>query len=429
MKHNSAYSNLLAQYIAEKRIALTRSYFRNIESALSSFDAYCVKIGSTEKTLTEGIVNGWLSEQSRKSNYCQLLCRTAIRQFAIYLLDNEILAYVPPCRSPKTRQEEKAGFSGCLAGPIEGLVESKRSRGFKYGPFNEQRILKRFDEFCVEEGLEGDALPRWIVEKWSERTAGEGAKSRSNRIVVIRQLALHIIARGGNAYVAEAVPVPRNPFPYVPGEDEMAELLAEIDAQNHRAPWSRLTAPVLFRLLLASGLRISEACSLKVGCVDLKADGYCSIDVIDAKGHKDRRIFLAGDILALLKAYDKKISSMFPERAWFFPGDCRPLAEHVSPSTAGARFRLARGVVFGGAPERAPTVHSLRHAYIIWTIRRWREEKLNISEMLPYLSRHLGHSSIQETFMYYEHYSQDYDHIRKDKKHYETIVPEVRYDK
>jgi len=428
MIYSSVYSNLLEQYMVGKRKALSSSYFKKVEIALTSFDAYCEKTGLTVKTLTESTINDWLSGQSNKNSYCQSLYKTAIRQFAIYLLDNGIKAHVPPCRVTSAQQKETSGFNSCLAGFIEGLVESKRSRGFKYGPYNEQCILKRFDEFCIREGLAGDTLPRWIVEKWSERTVGEGAKSRSNRIVVIRQLALYMIALGGNAYVAEAAPVPHDPFPYVPDEGEMSALLAEIDAQKYKTPWTRLTVPVMVRLLLASGLRISEACLLKTGCIDFKEDGYCSIDIIDAKGHRDRRIFLAGDILILLKAYDRKISNMLPEREWFFPGDYRPLSEHVSPGTVRERFRLARDIVYDVYTKRMPTIHSLRHAYIIWTIRGWREEKLNVNEMLPYLSKHLGHSSIQETYTYYDHYSQDYDHISKDKQHYEAIVPEVHYD-
>jgi len=423
--YKSAYSNLLAQYIAEKRNTLTSDYFKRIEYALISFDEYCVKAKITADTITEGIVNEWLSERSCMNNYYQSLYRTAVRQFAIYLLDNGISAYVPPYRNPIAQMETIHGYHSCLAGFIEGLVKSKRSRGFKYGPFNEQCILKRFDEFCIHAGLEDEALPRWLVEKWSERTAGEGAKSRSNRIVVIRQLAMYMIKLGGNAYVAEAAPVPHNPFPYVPDEREVAALLSEIDAQKCRTPWSRLTFPILFRLLIASGLRISEACSLEAGCIGMKGDGYCSIDVINAKGHRDRRIFLSGDILTLLKQYDIKTSSMLPGRVWFFPGDYRPMVEHVSASTARGRFDQARDIVYDGNPRRKPSVHSLRHAYIIWTIRRWREENLNVNEMLPYLSRHLGHSSIQETFTYYDHYSQDYEHIRKDKKRFETVVPEV----
>jgi integrase len=428
MKFSSGFSELLVGHVGAKLKSCTEGYVKKTVSALSSFDAYCVEAGYVSGRLTEAVVSGWLSDQAEKGCCIEALCRTAIRQFALFLVENGKPAYVLPVRSQKAQPTETV-FGSCLSGFIVGLLESKRARGFKYGLLNECGILRRIDAFCIDEGLEGEGLPRWIVEKWSERTSGEGAKSRSNRIVVIRQLAMYIVAHGGNAYVAEAAPVPHNPFPYVPNEEEIAALLVEIDSQKDRIPWASHTFPMLFRLLLASGLRIHEACSLKSGCLNLDTDGYCTIDIIDAKGHKDRRIYLSGDVLMLLKAYDERMSAMMPGREWFFPGIYRPMEEHVSPSTARARFSSARDVVYAGNNGRRPTVHSLRHAYIMMTIRRWREEGLDVEGMLPYLSKHLGHCSIQETFTYYDHYSPDYAHVRSDAEYFNAIVPEVRYEK
>ena len=53
---------------------------------------------------------------------------------------------------------------------------------------------------------------------------------------------------------------------------------------------------------------------------------------------------------------------------------------------------------------------------------------MDIGKMLPCLSKHLGHSSIQETFTYYNHYERDFEHIKKDSRYFEAMVPEVRYD-
>jgi|GEM_PF-3521614 len=427
MKFNSIFSDLLVGHVEAKGSKHAMSYVKVIVSVLVSFDAYCVKTGHISEDLTQDLVSGWLSQQLYRSRYRQAQCRTTIRRFAIYLLENGRHAYVLPVLNPKVQPAE-ATFESCLGEFIVGLLNSKHAHGYKYGPLNEYRILIRIDAFCISEGLEGDELPRWLVEKWSERTENEGAKSRSNRIVVIRQLALHMIAQGRRAYIAEAARVPHNPFPYVPDKKEMSALLIAIDSQKNRSPWSDCAFPVLFRLLLASGIRISEACSLKAGCVEVHPGSHCTINIINAKGHKDRRIYLSGEILTLLKEYDKKMTFMMPGREWFFPGDYRPLKEHLSPSTARKHFSRAREVVYGQDPRRRPSIHSLRHAYIIWTLRRWREENLNIDEMLPYLSKHLGHSSIQETFAYYNHYGHDYEHIRKDSDYFEVMVPEVCHE-
>lgn len=427
MKFYSIFSELLANHIEEKYKIRTGNYIKKIVFALTSFDRYCAEMQYRPEELTKELVHGWFSQQSCRSSGCQEQCKIAIRQFAIYLLENGKQAYVSPVCNSKTQPAEII-FKSCLAESIMGLVESKRARGYKYGSLNEYGILKRIDTFCSNEGLAKEELPRWFVEKWSERINNEGSKSRANRIVVIRQLGLHMVAQGKEAYIAEAVPFPHNPFPYIPDEKEMAALLAEIDSQKNKHPWSNYTLPVLFRLLLASGLRISEACSLKAECIEFSSSNYCEININNAKGHKDRKIYLSGEILTLLQKFNEKISYMMPNREWLFPGDYRPREEHLPASTARKHFNLAREAVFDSGLRHKPTVHCLRHAFIIWTLRRWRKEQLDIEKMLPYLSKHLGHSSIQETFTYYNHYNQDYEHIRKDSEYFESMIPEVQYD-
>jgi len=427
MKFNSVFSKLLDGYLKGKNKTCTENYMKKVNRILASFDVYCAELQYKSEELTKEFVYGWLSQQSCKSSDYQEQCKIAIRQFAIYLLENGRKAYVSPVCSPEILPVEKI-FESCLEGSIKGLVESKRVRGYKYGALNEYGILKRIDAFCISEGLEKDELPRCFVEKWSEKINNEGLKSRANRIVVIRQLALYMVSQGKEAYISEPIPFPHNPFPYIPDEKKMAALLSEIDSQKNKHPWSNYTLPVLFRLLLASGLRISEACLLRTKCVQLSLGNYCMINIDNAKGHKDRRIYLVGDICTLLRRYDEKMSFIVPNREWFFPSDYRPQEKPLLASTARKHFNLARKKVFDGNSECKPSVHCLRHAFIIWTLRRWRKEQLDIEKMLPYLSKHLGHSSIQETFTYYNHYNQDYEHIRKDSEYFEVMIPEVQYD-
>ena len=235
MKFYSIFSELLSKHIEEKNKIRTGNYIKKIILALTSFDVYCVDIQHMSKELTKELVYGWLSQLSCKSSCYQTQCKIAIRQFAIYLLENGKIAYVSSYSDSKPQLEEKV-FRSCLAESIMGLVESKRARGYKYGPLNEYGLLKRIDTFCIHEKLAKDELPRWLVEKWSEKINNEGRKSRANRIVVIRQLAMHMLAQGKEAYVVEALPFPHNPFPYIPDEKEMAALLAEIDSQKKQTP-------------------------------------------------------------------------------------------------------------------------------------------------------------------------------------------------
>jgi integrase len=122
------------------------------------------------------------------------------------------------------------------------------------------------------------------------------------------------------------------------------------------------------------------------------------------------------------------MSFLIPGREWFFPSDYNPREAHLVAATARKYFNAARKKVFGCNSDHKPTVHCLRHAFIIWTLRKWRAEQFDIEKMLPYLSKHLGHSSIQETFTYYDHYGQDYERIRADSESFNRMVPEVQHE-
>ena len=423
----SVFSEFITDYIEEKSKNCSDAYIKKITAAMSSFDEYCAESTHMTSDLTEGLINRWLFQHSNANIFHKRTYRIAIRQFALFLIGMGKQAYILPVYCPKHPPMEIA-FKSSLRESIVGLLESKRSRGYKYGELNECGILRRFDSFCVDVGFEGKELPRWLVEKWSERNSGEGAKSRSNRIVVIRQLAIYMISQGKTAYIAESMHFPHNPFPYVPDENEMTALLKGIDSNMVNRIWSSYSYPVLFRLLLSSGLRISEACQLKKDCVEFFNNDYCTINIVDSKGHKDRKIYLSGGIMCILKKYNEKMSFIIPNRKWFFPSDYRPQDGHMTMSTARKHFNLARDAIFSVDQDRKPTVHSLRHAYIIWTIRRWRQEGLDVEKMLPYLSKHLGHSTIQETYSYYNHYNPEFEHVRKDSKHFDSIIPEVQHE-
>lgn len=64
------------------------------------------------------------------------------------------------------------------------------------------------------------------------------------------------------------------------------------------------------------------------------------------------------------------------------------------------------------AGKYAPTVHCLRHAFVVKRMNLWMEEGVPLKEMLPFLSRYLGHQSPDETFYYYHQVAEAFRIIR-----------------
>jgi site-specific recombinase XerD len=143
--------------------------------------------------------------------------------------------------------------------------------------------------------------------------------------------------------------------------------------------------PVKVRLVLtctyAAGLRIQEACSLRVQDIDSQRG---VINVHLGKGGRDRVVMLSPRLLELLRLYWKDAR---PPKPYLFPGEAP--GSHVNPSTV--RDALRKAVSKAGIRKRV-TPHLLRHAFATHLLESGTD--LRIIQVL------LGHRSIRTTLRY-----------------------------
>ena len=59
-------------------------------------------------------------------------------------------------------------------------------------------------------------------------------------------------------------------------------------------------------------------------------------------------------------------------------------------------------------------------------INNWIEDGVDTAVMIPYLCRHLGHKSAEETFYYYHQVLDSLEIIRQNDTLSSTVLPEVR---
>lgn len=180
--------------------------------------------------------------------------------------------------------------------------------------------------------------------------------------------------------------------------------------------------PVLFRLIYCCGLRISEACTLSAANINL-ASGIAA--VLDGKGNRDRLVYLPEDLKQLCDRYWRHLCNDLGEKpVWFFPGPDRNKA--ISDQTVRQRFNACwNQTAYAAQCSRKPTVHSLRHAYVVKRLNLWMGQGLDLDHMLPYLSRFLGHKSFDES-LYYYHFVEDAARIIQQKdRTVDKVIPEV----
>ncbi len=139
----------------------------------------------------------------------------------------------------------------------------------------------------------------------------------------------------------------------------------------------------VLELLFASGVRVSELCSLTVENVDL-CEGYIKIY---GKGSKERIIQLGNeDVLQSLKRYKQAFSIEENGHSFFFLNRL-----HNRLSEQSVRFMINKYVKMSGVPIHI-TPHMYRHSFATLLL----EEDVDIR----YIQQLLGHSSILTTQIY-----------------------------
>ncbi len=309
-----------------------------------------------------------------------------------------------------------------LASYISGLIRQKRADGYSYE--FEAYMLEHFDRFCIENGYDHGRLTRDLVMAWAEQRPTESKNYRNQRVSFVRQLALYMISLNMEAYIPRAFESNTISVPHILSVDEIHELFKAVDSF---LPWQSsfqrfsLSYSVLFRLFYCCGLRLSEGCYLKRSAVNLE-NGCLSI--YQSKGQKDRVVFMSKDMLQMCKHYDRLMQKLVPDREWFFPG--RDESKPFSKTSIDKKFSYFWNMTpYAGQVDKKPTVHSLRHTYVVTKMNEWMNEGKDFKAMMPYLSRYLGHTSIDETQYYYHQIVSAFQIVRKHDSVANKVIPEV----
>jgi site-specific recombinase XerD len=132
--------------------------------------------------------------------------------------------------------------------------------------------------------------------------------------------------------------------------------------------------------IYSAGLRVGEACDLRVGDID---SARMRIIVRSGKGHKDREVALSEVLLTSLRAYFKSYRPLI----FLFPG--RDKSKPYSQSSA--RAVLKKALKRSGITKKA-TPHTLRHSYATHMMDKGVD--------IRFIQALLGHKSLKTTLHY-----------------------------
>jgi len=287
--------------------------------------------------------------------------------------------------------------------------------------------LLLFDRYCKKQYPEVMVLSQEMVDRWCHKRETETNNSCRSRIYVVVSFIRYLRKRGKTDIIEPDIPG-KERRTYIPHSFTVTELenffhaCDTLPSVSH-TPEGRsrkITIPVFFRLLYSSGIRTNEARILKVEDVDLC---HGIINIRYSKGHTQHFIVVHDSMLELLRIYDAAIKKQYTYRAYFFPARGNSFHTRQWVQT---NFRK----LWDKYNSSYTTAYELRHHYAIENINHWVDKGFEFYEKLLYLSKSMGHSTLESTKYYYS-LVPGMANILEEKtgNDFENIIPEVDYEK
>lgn len=182
----------------------------------------------------------------------------------------------------------------------------------------------------------------------------------------------------------------------------------------------KFTIPVIYRTLYSTGMRTFEARALLQRNVDL-ISGIVNIE--HSKHNIQHYIVLHESCRKMLAEYDEKISSLCPDREYFFPGTGK--YPYLTKNWLSSNFKK----IWSSVSFLYARPYDFRHNYAIQNINSWTGDVYSQFHKLVCLSKTMGHVTLASTRYYYSYSSQMAELIRKHtENNMEDIMPEVNFD-
>jgi len=293
----------------------------------------------------------------------------------------------------------KTNFSSKFACRLVKFLEQKQALGYLYnGSVSDLRI---FDRMCAELFPDESELTADICNAWATRRSNESNRTINRRLPFIREFARYLIRNGEKAYVLPNGKLKEGQryIPHIYSQAEISRIWHAFDniTPTKTYPTAHIIMPALLRLLYCCGLRPSEALSLKTEDADLDKG---ILFIAESKGHKDRIVALADDVLEMCRDFNEKMEAYIPNRAFFF---AKNLSDSCNYEWLNYTFRtIVDTLNIESSTGKFLRLYDFRHTFATHRLYRWMRDGKDLYAMLPYLSSYMGHAKITET-LYYIH--------------------------
>jgi integrase len=289
-----------------------------------------------------------------------------------------------------------------LSNELDRYLTIRRSLGFDLG--TTARVLRRFIAFAEQQGA--DYITTDLFLRWQKEFGHAHRQTWSARLGMVRIFAqwLHGIDQKHEVPPQTLIPIrTQRSRPYIYTDEEIGRIISAAADLPSINGLRALSYSTLFGLIAVTGLRISEALSLDVTDVDLKAG---VLTLRRGKFGKARLLPISEGAITRLTAYIKerdRLLSASPKS--FFASD---RGERITSCSAQYTFALVCQTIGLRPVEKwqrhghGPRIHDLRHTFAVRTLVNWYRTGKDPSQEMIKLTTYLGHANPACTYWYIE---------------------------
>lgn len=292
------------------------------------------------------------------------------------------------------------------------FIDYKHYCGYKYN--TQINVLSNFASYYEKLNINTIEFNRNIVEPFLNLKNNERIGNQISKATILRQFGKFLFLNG---YINELYIIPpiskkgeKDYTPYIFTKEELRKISDFFDNYNDivKLPKGSFNQDInmlnsvktIIKILMFTGMRINEVCSLKLNNVDLNNNIFY---VDEAKNDNQRLVPFSNTLKDILIDYINK-SNIYLRKEnnyLFFHINKDSAIAKVSAKTVYFYFRKSlKYLNISHEKGVGPRLHDFRHTYSIMALTQLSKIEKDINSSMAYLSTYLGHKSFNETQKY-----------------------------
>lgn len=281
-----------------------------------------------------------------------------------------------------------------LSREADRYIALRRTLGYKLRkPARHLQAFAGYAASCGDTHIQTETVTTWVT------ATGRTREARAERFRNLTLFTRFLHAEDPRHEIPTGNPFAfrkSRPIPYIYTTDEIARILDAAERLRHQRPnpLRRELYVTMFGLIAATGLRVSEAITLRVD--DVWPEGV--LHVRETKFCKSRLVPMHPTVVEALGRYLERRHRVAADGDHLFPS-VRHRA--LCPSTVNHTFRsLLRQANIAPGQQRRPRIHDLRHTFATRVLEQCGAARGEVARHFVALSTYLGHVDIRQTYWY-----------------------------